>query len=133
MQQIKVYAGIKDPGTFRKYKSTLTTEGLLRQDGNKYFPTKEGEAYPGIESEYIPQDTQSVLAVWSQRLFDGARRMPKVLIDHNGEWIDPETAMQESNIVDPGTYRKYKSTLVSAELAITDGRMIAANKDTLFL
>ncbi len=81
----------------------------------------------------VDDKTLSKLNIWMNNLIDGARRMLRALVDHGGEYIEPETLMNEANINDPSTYSRYKSTLVSSHLAVTNGRMIAANKETLFL
>jgi hypothetical protein len=133
MQQIKALARITDPSTFSRYKTTLNTEKLWEQRGNKFYPTADGLQYIGNAVGEAPTSTEDMLNIWLPMLIDGARRMLKYLISRNGEFITAEELMAGAEITDPSTYSRYKSTLVGACLVVTNGRMIAANKETLFL
>ena len=130
---IKALARITDPSTFSRYKTTLNTEKLWEQRGNKFYPTADGLQYIGNAVGEAPTSTEDMLNIWLPMLIDGARRMLKYLISRNGEFITAEELMAGAEITDPSTYSRYKSTLVGACLVVTNGRMIAANKETLFL
>ena len=126
-------AGLRKTGTFSNYKSTLITQGLISRDGDKYIATQSGIDYFGDNRPTAPQTTAEVLALWMNKLPEGARRILSVLIDVNGDFIGEDELLYKSELKKTGTFSNYKSMLMIAKLIKKNGNTYAADKETLFL
>lgn len=81
-----------------------------------------------------PQTTEDVVAIWSGKLRDGARRMLAVLVEAGGEPLSKDDLGERAQLQQSGTFSTYLSDLKTARLAVVnrDGT-VAANRETLFL
>ena len=128
----ELYAGLKKSGTYSAYKGDLRKYGFMEERDGECFATEAGIDWLGHDMP-SPSTTEEVLAVWIPKLRLGARRMLQVLVGRKGEWMTDEELLEESDLLNSGTYSAYKTDLRTARLAITQGGRIAANKDPLFL
>lgn len=131
--QMRSHAGLKKTGTYSSYKSDLKTQSLIEQRGDMLFATESGVKAIGSDTPPAPSTTQEVLNIWYPKLKSGARRMLDVLVSHGGDFISDEQLRDEAQLGKTGTYSSYKSDLKTARLITVKGKMIAADKETLFL
>jgi len=130
--QMRAHAGLKKSGTFSAYLSDLR-KGYIEERGGLVFATQEGLDY----CQHIPpapQTTEEVLAIWSPKLRDGARRMLLALVGKGGQPITKEELGEIAGLQKSGTFSAYLSDLKTARLVVVnrDGT-VAANSETLFL
>lgn len=130
--QMRSHAGLKNSGTFSAYKTDLRKYGFMEDRNGEIFATQAGIDWLGHDIP-SPSTTQEVLEVWMPKLRLGARRMLQILVEHGGEEMTEQELMEESDLVNSGTYSAYKTDLRTARLIITGHGQIAANKETLFL
>jgi hypothetical protein len=131
--QMRSHAGLKKSGTFSAYMTDLRRGGYIEERGGEVYATDVGLEYCK-HAPPAPQSTEEVVAIWNQKLRDGARRMLEVLVKAGGEPIDKESLGERAGLVKSGTFSAYLSDLKTARLAVVnrDGT-VAANRETLFL
>ena len=131
--RLRSHAGLKKSGTYTTYRGDLFRNGYVERRGDDLFATQVGLDYFGGSVPDAPSTTEEVVALWSPKLRDGARRMLDRLIAHGGEFITKEQLFEESALAKSGTATTYLGDLKRAQLAVVGRDGVAANRDTLFL
>jgi hypothetical protein len=131
--QMRSHAGMKKSGTFTTYMSDLRVGGYIEERNGMLYATESGIQYFGGNIPSAPQSTEDMLAVWSPKLREGARRMLNALVEAGGNPMTLDELATQVNMARSGTFTTYLSDLRTARLIVTDRGSVAANKETLFL
>lgn len=121
-------------GTWMAYKSDLRKHGYLEIRDNKWFATEAGMAYFGGNIPDTPITTHEIMSLWEPKLRSGAVNMLRALIARaNSPITREELGVAVGMEPRGGTFSAYLSDLRTANLIITDGSLVRANRETLFL
>jgi hypothetical protein len=131
---MRAMAKMKKSGTYTTYKSDLRQGGYITENGDLMFASQVGIDYFGGNVPAAPRTTEEMVALWRNKLRDGARRMLDVLVEAGGEFIDKESLAQKAGLTESGTFTTYISDLRTAHLIVSEkGRGYAADREALFL
>lgn len=130
--QVAMLAGLKvTGGTFAKYLSILKTGGYVETRGDQLLITEAGLDAIGGRPE-VPSTTEEIVAMWHEKLPQGARQMLDVLVtDHPGTVSRAALADRVGIEASGGTFAKYLSLLRTSGLVENSGGELVAS-DTLF-
>ena len=120
--QVAVQAKVKKSGgTFGTYWSTLKSNGLIDEDDTGAWATPAGVAFAGV-AVTTPTTSEEMVALWMDRLKDGARRILRLLVDRYPDWADVADVAAEAGIsTSGGTWGTYLSMLATNGLIEVSG------------
>jgi len=133
--QVATAAGMKKTGgTFAAYWSTLRTNNLIVEDGNRdggqVTITAAGFAAIGATPDLTPLTHAEIVAMWDERLKAGARRMlAELTAIYPNSLTRADLAARVDMTPTGGTFSAYLSALKTNNLAVVDGDIVAASPD----
>jgi len=134
--QVAMQSGMKrTSGTFGDYKSLLRTSGCITigPDG-LWYATTEGMRRAGASIAARPTNSKQVLDLWLPKLRGKSKEMLMYLVNHKGSSISYGKLAEDVGMTSAsGTFGDYLSLLRTAGLITTQGGMVRANAEALFL
>lgn len=119
-------------GAWGKVLRDLRAAGMI-ESGNPLKATEKGVEHADVDIA-VPQSTDEVLNLWRPKLSGTAAKILDVLVAQKGNGVEQEDVADLLGVkATGGGWGGNLRQLKAAGLLVSDGRRIAANRETLFL
>lgn len=114
-------------GTFTTYLGELRRHELITEHGDLLYATEHGVAMAGVDVPPPPATVDEVVALWSDRLRAGARRMLDAVVEAMPDELTREELAAAADIEPSGgTFGTYLGELRRYGLVSTDNGVVTA-------